>query len=103
VMRKGQLTAFTLITDMLPHKVNLVFQIVIQLLVMVFYWIIFRYGFRLAMTNANLLCTTINLSMKYVYMIWPISAGFILYEGATCVLEMVLELFGHKLPDPDEL
>ncbi len=102
-MRKKQMTAFSLIIDKLPEKARLVFDIIIQILVLVFYYVIFKYGLHLALSNANLLCTTINFSMKWVYMIFPISSGMIIYEGITCLIEMVLQLFDYQIPNSDSI
>jgi TRAP-type C4-dicarboxylate transport system, small permease component len=96
-MRKRQMTEFTLIIDKLPEKVRIAFDMVIQILVLVFYGIIFYYGLHLALSNAGLSCTTLPFSMIYVYMIWPISAGLLIYEGITCLIESFFSLIGHPL------
>lgn len=101
IMRRKQMTAFTLILDKLPKTVRILFNMVIQILVIIFYGIIFKHGLALANNNAALSCTTLPFSMKYVYMIWPISAGLLIFEGIMCLIEMVWELTGHDLPDPN--
>ncbi|WP_308588660.1 TRAP transporter small permease subunit [uncultured Oscillibacter sp.] len=98
-MRKKQMTEFTLIIDKLPHKGKVVFDMVIQIIVLLFYGIIFCYGLRLSLSNADLSCTTLPFSMMYVYMIWPISAGLLIYEGITCLIEMTFDLVGKPLHD----
>ena len=98
-MRKKQMTEFTLIIDKLPPKVKIIFDMVIQVIVLIFYGIIFYHGLHLALGNANLSCTTLPFSMMYVYMIWPISAGLLIYEGITCLIEMFFELIGRPLSE----
>ena len=102
VMRRNQMTAFTLILEKLPKAVRILFNMAIQILVIVFYGIIFKHGLALANNNAGLSCTTLPFSMKYVYMIWPISAGLLIFEGLTCLIEMVYELTGRPLPAPEQ-
>ncbi len=101
IMRKKQMTAFTLILDKLPRVGRVLFNMVIQVLVIIFYGIIFKHGLSLALNNAALSCTTLPFSMMYVYMIWPVSAGLLIYEGLTCLVEMFFELIGRELPVPD--
>ena len=98
-MRDNVMTAFTLVIDRLPKKGQLCFRILIQLMVLGFYSLILIFGWRMSVTNTNLIAVSLDISMMYVYLIWPISAALVLYEGATCLLEMGLELAGKRLPD----
>lgn len=100
-MRKGQMTEFTLIIDLLPPKLKILFNMLIQVIIIIFYGIIFYHGLRMALTNANLTCATLPISMKEIYMIFPISSALLIYEGITCLIEMLYKLLGRELP-PEE-
>jgi TRAP-type C4-dicarboxylate transport system permease small subunit len=97
-MRKGLMTAFTLLLENLPLKVVIIFKWIIHTLVISFYCLIFYYGLRMAIINEDQLSMTLQIKMFYPYLIMPVSAALIIYEGLTCMYEMWLEFEGKIEP-----
>ena len=86
-LRDGKLIAVEVVQDALKGNAKKCLKIIAQLISIVFYVILIKYGMEVANSFGNQVAPGTRISMYFIYLSLPIGGLLLLMNSITCILE----------------